>query len=95
MSDAFIKETQRNYEDELDTAINIIFQRYDPENRDSLNTEQILKLFNDCLKYMGYQFKLEHDDVLTHLAMSGFFIGPDGAIGRKELRKLFRIMLKM
>ena len=76
---------------EFDLAIDTIFERYDTNRTGGLEYQEVLKLVNDCLRHMGYRFRLGIEDVIEYMGSSS--MGEGGKIDRAMLEEIFKKVL--
>ena len=80
------------YSDEqLRTAVDAVFAKYDADNSGSLDSKEVSNLINDALKHMGHPRQVTQaviDQFIKAVDSSG-----DGKIEKKELFEIFKKIL--
>ena len=77
---------------DLKLAIDTIFERYDTDQKGELEHQEVLKLFNDCLRHMGYRFRLGLEEVMEYMGQFG--MGESEKMNRTMFMEIFKGILK-
>ena len=79
---------QKPTDDQLKLAVDAIFKKYDTDNSESLDTQEVKHIINDSFKNMGTSKNASDEEVKRFLGAVDQ--NSDGKINKQELFAIFK-----